>query len=176
MKTPRPIPPPVSAALAHAPLRAGADPGVEDKYGHTALHDAVSAACLAEVVQHLLAAGADPNSRNNAGDTPVHFAARGLRVGVLRRLLAAGGDPNAHGFNGHTALHWASIFACNSVQAVELLLAAGGDVTSLNNDGKSPLDEARDNRDWRHPRPPVAGLVVDLLEAAGRQHDAAGAQ
>ena len=161
----RPIPAPVCLTAARAPLHAGADSDAGFIYGYTALHDA---ACKhnADLTRLLLAAGADPNRKNNAGDTPVHEAAERWRLNVLRRLLAAGGDPNIQGFKDYTPLHWATIAAHNSVEVLELLLAAGADVTILNSSRKSPLDVARYRRDWWHPPPPAAGKIVELLETA----------
>ena len=176
MKSRRPIHAPDPYAATLAPLRVGADPGVEDKYGNTGLHSVVIEDCLSTVVLHLLAAGVDPNSKNNDGDTPVHLAAERLRVDTLRCLLAAGGDPNAQGVNGNTALHWASAIARNSVPVVELLLTAGADATVRNNPGMSALDEARKYQYWRGPSSRVARKMLALLAGAGRRHDASGPQ
>lgn len=175
MRSPRPIHEPEPHAAALACLRAGVDRDAGFIGGNTALHSAAKEGRMVGVLPHLLAAGADPNRRNCGDFTPLQEAAARMRgrVDVLLRLLAAGGDPNAHGFKGYTALHWATIAAFDRVRPLELLLASGADVAILNNDRNTPLDVAR-RRSSRYPRAPVAGKVIDLLAAAGRQHGAAG--
>ena len=174
MKSPRPIPPLVSDARAHAPLRAGADPGFEDKYGHTALHSAAEGGRLAVALQHMLAAGGDPNGADSCGRTPMHLAAGAAQVDLLRRLLAAGGDPNVQDDYDSTPLHNAA-WRCRPA-AVQILLAAGADPTILNHERSSPLVAALRRRSWDDPRPLPTAKVVDLLVAAVRQHYVAGTQ
>jgi hypothetical protein len=74
----------VEALLAH-----GAAPGVRDRDGRTALHEASSAS----VATRLLAVGANPTALDDYGDTPLRLAVERSEVdGGLRAeaLLAAG--------------------------------------------------------------------------------------
>ncbi|NUO47865.1 MAG: hypothetical protein HOV80_03305 [Polyangiaceae bacterium] len=99
-------------------LDAGANVGVRDKQGWTALHAAANEARL-QSVELLLKLGADPNAEDEQEDTPLHhaFAARANindreladRAAIAQALIEAGADIDASGSEGRTAL-WG---ACN---------------------------------------------------------------
>jgi ankyrin repeat protein len=72
----------------------------------------------------LIAAGADLNATCQSGDTPLHSALRADRLGLVKLLLEAGADPNQLYQNAVPPLG-----LCGTPQAVELLLAAGANVS-----------------------------------------------
>lgn len=88
----------MAALYGHTPcvellLGAGAQPGVRDPDGSTALHDA-AAGGYTDVVRLLLEA--DPRlalTTDDDGDTPLHNAARGGHAESAQLLLDAGADP-----------------------------------------------------------------------------------
>lgn len=94
------------------------------------------------VVTALLERGADPLIADLNGSTPLIIATHFGHVRVVEALLAHGcGDVNHRTFaGGMSALH----VACweGNVNVVRLLLEAGGDLTSVDEDGRTPLDLA----------------------------------
>ena len=137
-------------------LKEGADPNERDpKYGHTALHRAVSDPQPRDV-QILLNAGADVDATNRWGQTALMIAAESGRSGSVDLLLKAGADVDRIDHNGCSALH----LACKNGNrnAVKRLVGAGADLARTNRWGRTPLDEAV----WEN-RPEVA----KMLRAAG---------
>jgi ankyrin repeat protein len=59
---------------------------------------------------------------------------------VLQRMLDSGWDPNAKDKNGRTPVHMACFQA--NLQAVQQLVAAGGKLDSLSNNGETPMFDA----------------------------------
>lgn len=76
--------------------------------------------------------------------SPLHCAARGGHHACLAPLLAHGARTRATDIFGRSALHWAA--ACNDVDAVTTLLAAGSDVALRDERGSTPLALALRNR------------------------------
>jgi len=79
-------------------LKAGADLGVRDPLGRTALHIAAEL-CRADAAKALLAHGADPNARDADGDAPLH---RAVCLDVADLLIRYGVDVNARDGEGYT--------------------------------------------------------------------------
>jgi len=99
-----------------------------------------------EIVRLLLAAGADPNRTNRMGNTPLWFAAQSPahapdRVAVAQLLLDASAEINRRCEDGSTALHFAAWRG--PIAMVELLLAHGGNPNLTDDNGKRPVDFAR---------------------------------
>jgi cytohesin len=69
-------------------LKQGADPGVRDPLGRTALHLAAEL-CRTNAAKALLAHGADPNARNNEGKTPADLANCPKMARAFRRLFSS---------------------------------------------------------------------------------------
>ena len=137
-------------------LKQGADPNARDpKFGHTALHRAVSEPQPIDV-QALLNAGADVDATNRWGQTALMIAAEKGQSGNVDLLLKAGADVDRIDDDGCSALH----LACKNGNrnAVKRLVAAGADLAQTNRWGRTPLDEAV----WEN-RPEVA----KALRAAG---------
>ena len=115
-------------------LGAGADPGVRETIGCTALHRACETPHPSTAAA-LLAAGCPPDIPDLEGATPLHYTfqspedASGKeadREATVASLLAAKADVRAVDQNGATALHYAAIVACTG--AVVKLLQGGADV------------------------------------------------
>lgn len=110
--------------------------------GDTFLH---VAACDGEfeLVKLLLENNADPNAADENGSTPLLEAAYGGFLKIVRLLLASGADPNAAGYTNciGPAIHQA---ACGGAghEIIAELLANGGQLDALDDDGNSALDVA----------------------------------
>eukprot|EP00045_Choanoeca_perplexa_P011441 m.121363 g.121363 ORF g.121363 m.121363 type:complete len:570 (-) comp15636_c0_seq1:100-1809(-) len=124
----------IQKLLAH-----GADPNVQDVFGHTTLHVAVLDPDLPpELLQALLAAGADPNVQNAEGSTPLHLAAACDEPAKIARLLSAAALGEQLDSQGHPPL----ITACsngNARAAKALLEDPGLDRESKDLKGKTAL-------------------------------------
>src|SRR5207247_1103021 len=112
-------------------LRAGAKPGVANRYGVTP----ISLAAIngnAAITEALLRAGADPNTTLAEGETVLMRAARTGNPEALKALLAHGADVNRKESSlGETALMWAA--AEDNAAAVQLLLDHGADANARSN-------------------------------------------
>lgn len=89
---------------------------------------------LLETARVLLAAGADPNTTDARYHVPALYAVTGERsvLPIARLLLAAGANPTDGESLHHAAQH-------NHVDALELLVSAGGDVNHTEEVGNTPL-------------------------------------
>ena len=151
---------PVSAEI-RALIDAGADLGVQDERGETALHRAAAAGRVADL-QALVAAGAEVNAASRGGGLrALHFAIwRQAGLATVTALLEAGADVNARDSRGGTALHWAARLRQVEPAVVEALLAAGAEVQARDNLGQTALAYAT--------RANIANdAVAALLRAAG---------
>lgn len=159
------------AGKCRALLEAGAIP---DALEHTCpLCDAAGGG-FEETVRLLLEHGADPN-RPHIDATPLFSAALRGHTGVVRALLDHGADPDRPGglllddsgsprsdplrfFAGARPLHGA---ACGGhTEAVRLLLERGADPSLTTDEGATPLDHARRNR-----QEPAAALLASAGQA-----------
>ena len=151
---------PVSAEI-RALIDSGADLGVQDERGETALHRAAAAGRVADI-QALVAAGAEVNAASRGGGLrALHFAIwRQAGLATVTALLEAGADVNARDSRGGTALHWAARLRQVEPAVVEALLAAGAEVHARDNLGQTALAYAT--------RANIANeAVAALLRAAG---------
>ena len=125
-------------------LQAGADPGVRNSAGHTALD---------------LAAG---STRQLFSDELLRAVAAG-EVGRVEGLLAAGLGPAAldSPVTRNSALHWAASFG--PADLTSLLLTRGFPADPVNADGCTPLHDAVQRGDPQ---------IVQLLLEAGADHTA----
>ncbi|XP_042215354.1 uncharacterized protein LOC121861551 isoform X1 [Homarus americanus] len=110
--------------IIRALLALGADPGVQDSEGNTALQLAPSHAITAIFTEELLRATAQSD------------------VGRVCQLVAAGLSINSHDnpLSRNTPLHWAASFA--DTDTLTCLIARGADVNAANSDGATPLHDA----------------------------------
>lgn len=87
------------------------------------------------IVQFLLDRGADPNQCENLDVTPLMIASMSNQVSVLQVLLKWGVELERK-WQGQTALSYAA--ACpNTEEVIQLLLEAGADVNTEDDDGQS---------------------------------------
>ena len=127
-------------------IRAEADVNGKDKYKQTALHLA-SRRGHSNVVKTLAEAGANLNVQDWLGVTPLMWAAYRGYANVVVELIRAGADVSVVSSHewlsvaaGSTALHFAA--AMNNIECGVLLVEAGADMRTRNNNSKSPLDLA----------------------------------
>lgn len=97
-----------------------------------------------QAVNALIAAGADVTAaaRNPLKVQALHAAVAGRKLEIVKAVLAAGADPNARQQAGFRPMHEAGTNANRAL--AELLLAHGGDPSLTSDDGKSPIDVARE--------------------------------
>lgn len=102
----------VEKLLAH-----GADLGMQDADGDTALHGAAQSGNV-EIMRLLLDKGADPNAKNKQGGTPLMWAAVFGNDDAARLLLIRGADASLKDNDGMTAAQWAVRNKRDSVAAL----------------------------------------------------------
>lgn len=119
------------------------DHGADFRYaphGWGLLH--VAAASNSHVVVPLLVQeGVSPHARASNGQTPLHVAAMHRGLQVARALLALGAQTNAVDENLNTPLDLALI-SYSSLEMVELIIDAGGDVQHADRRGRCALHHA----------------------------------
>jgi len=133
--------------VVRALLAAGADINARTPHNVTPLMSAVSMAGGSPAsALELIRAGADVNVADSDGSTALWVATTESDVSVVRALLEAGADPNVQsrslGFWGYTPLHMAAMNGL--IEAAEVLLQHGADVTIRNGQGQTALDVAND--------------------------------
>jgi ankyrin repeat protein len=138
-------------------IEAGADVMArEGTDGRCALHYAAQAGMI-EAINLLLRHGVDVNVLDNRNKTPLMYAIPGANeadpVQTVGHLLQQGANLHARDCVGDSALHLAAHLGLADV--VRLLLNAGADWNSINEEGKTPLMVARDNFQY---------VVVEMLE------------
>ena len=101
-------------------LNAKADVHIKDKYGETALIQAVRAEDETDFLELLLAHGADIECTNTLGWTPLHLAVKYGHPKQVSLLLANGANINASKSSGMTAFHLAIIH--NNSAVLKILL------------------------------------------------------
>jgi cytohesin len=107
-------------------LAEGADPNLANRFGFTALHEAVTVRNAA-MLGAMLDAGANANAEFGEGETVLMTAARTGDLDSVRLLLSHGADVNAsERWHGQTALMWAAIE--NQADVVKVLIEAGAEI------------------------------------------------
>jgi len=98
-------------------------------------------ACEVGIAERLIGYDAFIDAQDRAGNSPVHYAilyGRECRTEILALLLESQADPNLVALDREdTPLHLASEYG--QVESVRLLLGAGAEVETLNEEGHSPL-------------------------------------
>jgi ankyrin repeat protein len=123
-------------------LARGAEPSSE------ALSEAVTFG-HADVVRALIDAGADANLTERSGINLLHWATITNRASVIPILVRAGVPLNATDDNGFTPLMYAATVDVGDTDTVKALLSAGADRRIRNDQGRTPLDQARH---YKHAR------------------------
>ena len=77
------------------------------------------------------------------GLTALQCAAMNNRTDVMHELLQRGADVNKRDrYDGLTALHYSAMY--NNIDAIRLLLENGASTTIKDNEGRTPIDVARE--------------------------------
>ena len=116
--------------------------------GSTPLHFASGWARDPRVVSLLVQAGAEVNARDGSGGSPLHSAARSSNSpAIITTLVEAGAEldvwtPGIHSPYGYTPLHDA-VQANPNPAVTAALIEAGADIQARQEDGPTPLHDAR---------------------------------
>ena len=127
-------------------LSEGADPNAVAEFGNTLLHNACIASCV-NTTRTLLVAGADPN-RQYTYRSPVDGRTEDNIVALMKAtdadvaalMIDHGADVNLKDSGRSTVLMHAA--KRRNLRIARMLLAAGADAATVNNDGVSSLDLA----------------------------------
>jgi ankyrin repeat protein len=101
------------------------------------------------LIGELIRYKANPGSANNRGETALMWACRRDEMeNCIISFLEAGADPSRKDKNGNAALHYAALNTRgnDAKTAAELLLDFGVEAGAVNNDGKTALDIATENK------------------------------
>jgi len=141
-----------SAEIVELLLAAGANPNQRDRLGRTALHHAVKAREAGSIVRVLGQAGAkvDVRAEDLGTGTPLlsaveHYAEEedpAETAVAIRILVHLGADIEATDSGGRSALAIAA--AQDEAKLIELLLELGANPSRSLEDGRTPLDYARE--------------------------------
>lgn len=130
-------------------LKLGADPNIKDSKGNTLLRLAANRNLNdKDMISFLVESGADINSQDINLRTLLHQAVDLGAFGLVKLLISMKANPDAQDINGDTPLHIASYKASyiGVLDAMQSLIEAGADDSTINNRGKTAIDLAREGR------------------------------
>ncbi|SPR12173.1 ankyrin repeat-containing protein [Orientia tsutsugamushi] len=124
--------------MAEFLLKKGADVNLENGYGITSLHYAITHGYDENMVMLLLDNGANVNVTNFRGITPLHCVITPSYSDVdrIELLVSRGGNIDVQKNNGRTVLHDAAEYGQRDI--VELLLARNANALLRDDSGKTP--------------------------------------
>jgi len=125
---------------------AGVSVAEPDQYGWLPIHRA-AANDRDEIIRLLVGWGSPLESTGTEQWTPLHLASVSRSPRAVRALLEAGANIQARSVYGHTPLHLAvgpTVFE-ELLETVRVLVAAGADRNAADENGITPLDEARES-------------------------------
>lgn len=188
----------MQAVLMHKPkevsdlLASGVDVNAATALGRTALMMAADSH-KPEMVELLLAAGADVHARDLQGNTALMLAQlehqgflncssweftrvsqkNDVMIRCTQLLLAAGADAKACNHAGQNALMnacYRRFFSADAEAAFRLLITAGADINSRDNEGRTPLMFSLMSGDhgWMVPVLTSLGADINARDNAGR--------
>lgn len=115
-------------------LKAGANPNVQDKEGHTPLQVAIGACAEGTFTILVNHPSTDINLPSEGMVTPLMQAVKHLNLMMVKSLLRRNAEITAIDSEGRTAIHWAAVI--NNVDALKLLMRQGPET----------LKDAQDNK------------------------------
>lgn len=128
-------------------VKKGADVNIAKETGETPLFSATIEG-FTDIIKLFINNGANVNVEDGSFSTPLIVASQSIyaqQYDILTILLKAGAKPNESDMDGNTALHYVSEQR-NNKSAVKLLLDNGADVNFLNEEDKTPIDIAYENK------------------------------
>jgi ankyrin repeat protein len=146
------VQPPEGVRVRHSPIVAASLAGDPDavaillKHGAAPSGQAVSEAITfghRDVVATLIGAGADVTGVDSTGVNLLHWAAITNRDTIVPLLAKAGVPINALDDAGYTPLMYAATVDQGDQRTLKALLAAGANPRIKNDDGRTPLQQAR---------------------------------
>ena len=124
------------AGIVDAATKNGMDVNIQDKWGQTSLHEALTAGNM-ENVAALVKVKADIQMHDITGVTPLHVASMKLNPALAELLIKAGADVNARDDNDATPLHFAAWSDVGKV--IHVLLENGADKTLIDTNKDTPI-------------------------------------
>ena len=120
-------------------LSPSAEPNLvaKDRFGLTALHQAVRQGDLETLLVLLKTPNVDINARSDAGESVLLAATKSGAMSCVEQLLLAGADPDLAGKNGETPVFEAA--RLNRQVILELLIKAGANCDAKLRNGQTPL-------------------------------------
>lgn len=119
-----------------------------DDSGITLLHIAAKEDNV-DMIDYLLTKNIPINSQtyydentDSSHKTPLHYAAENHRTTIVKRLLDKKSDPNITDYFGELPLHYVAPGKYGNREIFEMLLAAGTNIDSTNDNGKTLLYKA----------------------------------
>lgn len=161
-----------NTALVRSLIKQGANPDARDKDKQTPLMVLAFHHDNTEIAQALLDGGADIEATDKQGDTPLAEAVWGGKPNLTRFLIAKGAKVNdKRSSDGLTPLHQTaynyppdnlpSITTEGRMSAIKILIENKANVNAKDNQGKTPLDYAREK---------APSDIENLLKKYGAKH------
>ncbi|KAF5630255.1 ankyrin protein [Fusarium tjaetaba] len=129
-------------------LENGTRPDARNRFGETCLH--TFARCgenipSGDLVQLVASRGTDINAKDDSGNTPLHLITARRAIKALSTfVLQPGLNLNARTHRGKTPLHVAASLSPPEIDELDILIGNGAAINSMDNESKTPLDEAID--------------------------------
>ena len=156
-----------NGAIQHLIAEKGADPNVQDQYGHRPLHYAARINNV-QSIRILIDHGADPDLTDRFGHPPLIHALRKRHKAAIRALLDNGANPGfQHTQSGLSFLHYA-VSNNDHGNALLLIIKKGADPDLQDKDGNTPLHHALKNKYGKTPKMLMEkGAKLDIPDHEG---------